>query len=188
MRRFCIRECFNHKALPCATATTWGARTPAIHARGGFAASGTLHGRVAFLPYGTLTLRGTKPQPYKDNPESLGEHLRKRRLELGLYQKDVALRLGISPWTYLSWEGDRKRPMVSMLPRLIAFLGYDPNPQPSTLGEEIAARRRQLGLSQERFADLVGLDESTIARLEAGRAVPARQTLSKLQRTALPLS
>ena len=164
------------------------ARTPAIHARCGFAVSDTRHGRVAFLPYGTLTLRGSRPQPYEDNPETLGEHLRKRRLELGLYQKDVALRLGISPWTYLSWEGDRKRPLVSMLPRLFAFLGYDPHPQPSTLGEEIAARRRQLGLSQERFADLVALDESTIARLEAGRAVPARQTLSKLQRTALPLS
>ena len=73
-----------------------------------------------------MTLCGSKPQPYKDNPQTLGEHLRKRRLELGFYQKDVALRLGISPWTYLSWEGDRKRPLVSMMPRLVAFLGYDP--------------------------------------------------------------
>ena len=60
-------------------------------------------------------MKSLKPRPYKERPDSLGEHLRKRRIELGLFQKDVARRLQVNEWTYLGWEHDRKKPSVRLL-------------------------------------------------------------------------
>lgn len=130
------------------------------------------HLRVAFLPFCPIILKSLKPKPYKAAPESLGEHLRKRRIELGLFQKDVAKQLRVNGWTYLGWEHDRTTPAVSFWPRIIDFLGYDPTPRPNTLGERIASRRRRLGLSQEQAATLVGVDEGTFRRWERGERNP----------------
>ena len=93
------------------------------------------HLRVAFLPLGPITLKSLKPRPYKDPPETLGEHLRKRRIELALLQKDVASRLQVNAWTYLGWEHDRRRPPIRFWPRIIRFLGYDPFREPHKFGE-----------------------------------------------------
>ena len=110
-----------------------------------FAAMGQPHRRVAFLPLGPITLKSLKPKLYRDPPETLGEHLRKRRMVFGLLQEDVALRLRVNEWTYLGWEHDRRRPPVRFLPRIIEFLGYDPFPE----AKRIEAKCRKLGLSQE---------------------------------------
>jgi DNA-binding XRE family transcriptional regulator len=36
--------------------------------------------------------------------QSLGDHLRKHRLDLGLLQREVAMQLGVAPATYPNWE------------------------------------------------------------------------------------
>ena len=64
------------------------------------------HGRVAFLPFLKVALTARKPKDYNTDPKTLGEHLKKRRRELGLYQKDVALRMEVNKWTYCIWEAD----------------------------------------------------------------------------------
>jgi len=64
-----------------------------------------------------------RPKP----PKTLGEHLRKRRREVGKRQSDVATELDVSTWTYLLWEQDRASPTVGQYPALIRFLGYDPH-------------------------------------------------------------
>ncbi len=59
-------------------------------------------------------------------PVALGDHLRRRRMELGLFQKDVATRLGVTASTIWNWEHGwtiRKR----FIPRIVAFLGYNPD-------------------------------------------------------------
>lgn len=54
------------------------------------------------------------------------------------------------------------------MPGIIKFLGYDPFPEPQTLGERLAAKRRMLGLSRKELAKRLGVDEETLARLETG--------------------
>ena len=76
--------------------------------------------------------------------------------------------------TILNWENGGATPSVRMLPRIIGFLGYDPYPEPRTLGEQIAAKRRQLGVSRKRAAKTLGVDEATLARWEKGTSHPAR--------------
>ena len=50
------------------------------------------HGRVAILPSMPVTLNALKPKQTDFRPSTLGDHIRKRRLELGLSQKETARR------------------------------------------------------------------------------------------------
>lgn len=110
----------------------------------------------------------------------LGEHLRKRRYELGLLQKDVARQMGVNQWTLIGWEQDRTVPSVRMLPKIIAFLGYDPFPQPATLGERIIAKRRALGIARKSLARELQVDEGSLRKWEHDAA-----TLTDRSRTVV---
>ena len=132
-----------------------------------------LHGRVAFpLPRVALKIQWVRPKDYAECPQKLGEHVRKRRIEHGLIQKEVAKQLGVNTWTYILWEQDRSTPTIRYYPAIFAFLGYDPFPAPTTLSEQIATKRRSLGLSFREVADLLGVDEGTVSRWESGEWKP----------------
>lgn len=77
-----------------------------------------------------LTLRRRKPlaQGYPAEPVTLGQHLRKRRMDLGLLQKDVARRIGSCVASVWLWESDRAEPELKWMPAILDFLGYDPGP------------------------------------------------------------
>jgi len=89
-----------------------------------------------------------------------------------MYQKDVALRLGVNQWTLIGWETDESEPSVRMLPRIMDFLGYDPFPKPLTIGERIVTRRRSLGIARKRLAWALGVDEGALREWEADQKVP----------------
>ena len=63
----------------------------------------------------------------------MGDHMKKRRYELGLRQKDVAALLRVKEFTVCGWEKNKKTPAVRYLPRIIQFLGYYPFDEPQTL-------------------------------------------------------
>ena len=111
---------------------------------------------------------------------TLGDHLKKRRLELGLFQKDVAQRLGINEWTYLNWEKNYCDPIVSMWPRIIDFLGYYPFTAPQTPGRRLLVKRRSLGLSQKLMAKRLSVDEATLARWEMGTVSPTGEQFPRI--------
>ncbi len=103
----------------------------------------------------------------------MGGHLKKRRAESGLFQKDVAQQLAVNEWTYLLWEYDRTFPNIRMWPRVIGFLGYYPFPKPQTLSDRLIAFRRLRGLSIKELARQLGVDEGTLAKWENGEREPA---------------
>ena len=110
----------------------------------------------------------------------MGDHLKRRRLDSGLYQKDVAASLKVSNRTICNWENNETIPAVRFLPRIIAFLEYDPFATPQCLGEEVARTRRQLGLSRKRLARKLHMDEMTLARVEEGALKPRDRHLTTL--------
>jgi len=61
-------------------------------------------------------------------PETLGQHLRKRRFSLGMRQSQAAQELQVSDRTLSLWECDRAYPTWRYHKRLIDYLGYDPFP------------------------------------------------------------
>jgi transcriptional regulator with XRE-family HTH domain len=98
----------------------------------------------------------------------LGEHLLKRRIELGLTQYQVSLQFLTKPETVLLWEQDRAKPSARYYPAIFGFLGYDPFPVPVDLAGQIGRKRLELGLSIKKVANLVGVDEGTFSRWERG--------------------
>ncbi|MEI6575087.1 MAG: helix-turn-helix transcriptional regulator [Bacteroidota bacterium] len=62
---------------------------------------------------------------YPANPKTIGEHLRKKRLEEKLLQKDVAKMLGVTEDTVTNWENNRSIPMKKLRLEIINFIGYD---------------------------------------------------------------
>ncbi|MBU6399313.1 MAG: helix-turn-helix domain-containing protein [Verrucomicrobia bacterium] len=59
-------------------------------------------------------------------PATIGGHLRKRRLQLRIFQAEAARRLGVSTVTLSRWECDKVQPTAPYHPRIIEYLGCDP--------------------------------------------------------------
>jgi transcriptional regulator with XRE-family HTH domain len=118
------------------------------------------------LPFARVTLKCLKPKETDFQPQTLGEHIRKRRLELGLTQKDAARQLGCCWSALLNWEKGKRQPGIASIPAIIAFLDGDPFPQPTSLSEQLAAVRRRMGWSIKQTADRLGVDPGTWGRWE----------------------
>jgi transcriptional regulator with XRE-family HTH domain len=135
------------------------------------------------LPFCHIRLTASKPLPsaYPKSLKTLGDHLRKKRLDLKLLQKEVAEILGSDTTTVNNWEKNGTYPSLPFLPRIIAFLGYVPLAiLPENPGEKIAVYRRLAGLSQEKLARRLGIDPSTLGRWENGKSQPSKGLLQKL--------
>jgi DNA-binding transcriptional regulator YiaG len=59
-------------------------------------------------------------------PKTLGEHVRRRRLQLHLFQADLAKLFGVDIASVRNWEQGVFEPAKAIEPRIIAWLGYDP--------------------------------------------------------------
>lgn len=102
----------------------------------------------------------------------MGDHIRRRRLDLGLTQQTVATQWGVRPETVTSWELGRSQPSVRRRPAISAFLGEEAQAPAETLPERLLAIRRRLGLTQAELAARLGQDEHQICRWERGRLKP----------------
>jgi transcriptional regulator with XRE-family HTH domain len=111
-----------------------------------------------------VTLKGLKPKDTDFEPRTLGERIRKRRLELRLSQKEVARRLGWSWRTVFNWENGKTKPAVESIPAIIGFLGYDPFPEATSPSERLAAVRRAKGWTIKQAAGELGVDAGTWAQ------------------------
>ena len=97
----------------------------------------------------------------------MGDHVKKRRLELGLYQAQVAKMLRVDESTVTNWEKHRTQPTLRALPKTVAYLGYDPMPAGTTrLGEMLLRYRKSRGVTQKELAKQIGIDPTTLSRLE----------------------
>lgn len=56
-------------------------------------------------------------------------------------------------------------------------MAVDVNEETLSLVRALAARRRELGLRQEDVAELAGLQQAAVARMETGRVVPRLDTV-----------
>jgi transcriptional regulator with XRE-family HTH domain len=136
------------------------------------------------LPFCNLRLNAPRPRAlprgYPTEVKTLGDHIRRRRLDLGLLQRTVAEKLGVRVDTVTLWENGRVRPLPRHFGPIVRFLGYDPEPGDRSLAGRLRAARRRLGLSQADFAARVGLDEGSVCRWEGGSRRPSRWMASRV--------
>ena len=64
------------------------------------------------------------------------------------------------------------------MPAIIRFLGYNPLPRPSAIGEQLVWRRTSLGISQKALAARLEVDPTTLARWERGERKPVGEILA----------
>ena len=118
-----------------------------------------------------------------ENPQSIGEHLKKRRQELQLRQRDVAKILGVSKESISDWETDETMMRAEYYPATITVLGYNPFlVDVLNLAERLKNYRKSHDLSQEAIGKLIGVNEGTILRWETGKYIPQPSKLKLLEK------
>ena len=111
---------------------------------------------------------------------TLGDHIRKRRIETNRMQQDVAALIGVSEDCVTNWENNRFQPQIQFYPKIISFLGYYPFVgETETIGGVLLMSRRLHGFSHKRMGELVGADGSSIRRWERNLTVPSDYILHK---------
>ena len=115
-------------------------------------------------------------------PVTLGDHLRRRRIELGLFQKDVAIQIGVTTSTIWNWENNWSSITLSCMPKVIEFLGYNPIPCPDGLMGKLAWYKQVNGLSLEQLGANMGRDPEQLADWLSGRHKPCRRNREKVKR------
>jgi len=58
--------------------------------------------------------------------DTIGNHIKKKRMDLKLTQKELAERLGVNKDTIRFLENSQAKPSLAKVPKVIEFLGYDP--------------------------------------------------------------
>jgi transcriptional regulator with XRE-family HTH domain len=149
--------------------------------------------RTVSVPRKDISPVWTRSFPISKQPETLGQHLRKKRFDSGLRQTEVARRLAISNRTLSCWECDRIYPTWEYWPRIIGYLGYDPFTEPSlgsrkcnetrgvafsslenpvTLGKKLVKRRLELRKNRLKCAVEMGVSVKTLCDWERDRRSP----------------
>ena len=141
--------------------------------------------RVA-LPFSHITLKTQKPlsSAYPTTLNTIGDHLRKRRLDLELFQKDVAKMLGVGEPSIYNWENNLAEPAIKYIPKIIKFLGHVPfKTSTKSTGEKIVTYRKLRGLSQKKLACHLGIDPCTLSKWERNKRLPSKRVLKEIERT-----
>lgn len=125
---------------------------------------------MAFLPFVRIKLKAAKFLGFVENPQTLGEHLKRKRLQANMLQREVAEVLGACHTAYLRWETDQSEPYARYYPAIIAFLGSTPWNTATSRQEQLVQFRRERGLTISEAANRIGVDEGTWGRWEKGIA------------------
>ena len=125
-------------------------------------------------PIWNIQLNIQKPIEGYPKPEdlSLGAELKRRRLELGITQKQAALRLGILPANYARFERNVHIPHIKKRKEINKFLGFNYwDDGSNSLGNRLLQYRLQNQLSAKELGKVIGVSRNTIKRLELGNKV-----------------
>ena len=107
------------------------------------------------------------PKPrYRKQLKHLGDHVRAKRINLGLCQKEVAARIGVDTATVTNWELGHTEPEERFIPALIRCLGHNPLPAARSPGEQVRRARLTRGLTVAGPAKLAGVDWASVSHIE----------------------
>lgn len=138
------------------------------------------HTPILSLPCCRITIKCPKPPGtyYPKIINTLGDHLRQKRLDTGLTQKELAEKLGVFSNSLLYWETNRKDPDAYLKPRIYDFLGYVPYNPVLPFCRKIVIWRESQGLSQRQLDKKLGLN-GAVSHWERGGKI-AKKHLKRL--------
>ena len=142
----------------------------------------------SILPYQKV-VRKPPRVPFPTSLDSLGDHIRRARLERGLLQRDVAKTVNVSEDSVTYWENGRAVPQIQHYSRIIAFLGYYPfSHETASIAGKLKQLRFRLGYSYGQCGEVFAVNASTIRAWELGHNRPSarREALILAQWRTLP--
>lgn len=120
---------------------------------------------------------------YPTSLNTLGDHLRKVRLDRGLSQPQVAKLLKVTPDTITGWELKRHQPPARLAKGIIHFLGYIPfQVEGLSIGKKLYFARLLSGKTQDQVAAEIGCDGSNLRRIELSQRNPRKEIYYKIQK------
>lgn len=100
---------------------------------------------------------------------------------MGLLQKDASKMMDVCTASIVGWENKSSTPEISLIPKIIKFLGYIPfNQDCKTIKDKLILYRKITGMNHRKLAALIGIDPSTIATWEKEEHKPTKRLLKKL--------
>jgi transcriptional regulator with XRE-family HTH domain len=113
---------------------------------------------------------------YPENPRTIGEHIRKKRMDLGLFQREVAKIIVVTESSIWNWEHGVE-PELRYIPQIVDFLGYVPFDCPDDTVGCLAWYKRVHGMSYERLGAVMGRDPEQLMDWLSGRVKPSQKNL-----------
>ena len=134
------------------------------------------------LPFCAFTLIANKPKSkqYTSTLTLLGDHLRNRRLDLGLEQKELAKILGVCLASISHWENGHGEPQLNLQGKVIEFLGYNPFGSDNSISGKIKLYRVLNRYTQDQLARKLRIDNNIVRDWEKGAKTPTEYYLKKL--------
>lgn len=122
------------------------------------------------------------PRPYPYAPVTLGDYLRKKRLDLNLTQKQVAADiLKTSVQNIRNWEANRGQISLCFRPKINEFIGFCQCDVSLPLGLRLKERRENFGLSIKKLSIILNVDVCTIAYWERGEHQPSQKSIKIIE-------
>ncbi|MDD2539488.1 MAG: helix-turn-helix transcriptional regulator, partial [Desulfuromonadaceae bacterium] len=118
---------------------------------------------------------------YPRQPTTLGEHIRKARMDRGELQKDVAEQIGVSKDTICYWENGRVEPEIRYHPAIIDYLGYNPFPEPEDTIKRLEWFKMTNGLAFEGLAAKTGIHSQQLQAWISGSKTPIDRSIRKIE-------
>ncbi len=134
------------------------------------------------LPPTTKTAQTPRNTAYPKVLISLGDHIRSRRLDLDLEQKEVAKLLNTIKETVWNWENNRNEPEIKYYPSIMNFLEYCPYVIPKTWGEKLKLFRTHRGLTFRQLAKLTEIDPGSLQRWEKSDKPPWKRLVNQVEK------
>lgn len=114
-------------------------------------------------------LRAKRPinPAYPKELNTLGDNLRKVRLDRDLSQSEVAKILKVTTDTITNWELNRHEPPTRLAKRIIEFIGYVPfDGYEQSIGRQLYLARLVSGMTQRQVAKKIGCNSSSVRYIE----------------------
>ncbi|MCE5323586.1 helix-turn-helix domain-containing protein [bacterium] len=107
---------------------------------------------------------------------TLGDRLKKKRLDLNLHIKEVALMLGVDLHTISRWENNEAWPLPQSVTKICEFLGDVPSEEISklSLGERIFKYRKARNLTLRQLAKQLDVTATTVSCWERNKNKPRK--------------
>ncbi len=111
----------------------------------------------------------------------LGKHIRKVRLDRGLFHKDIAEIIGVNECSINNWENGHKEPDLKHVPSIIAFIGFNPRPIPTGTLEKLEWYKWSHGLTYEELGKEMSIHPEQLMDWISGKRNPFRKSLDKIE-------